>query len=121
MDVSALLNELRSRGCDIDGALVRFLNKEDFYAKLFKKFLKDASIEGLGEALKAKDVDTAFRHAHTLKGLTANMGLTPLYDIVVKIVEPLRAGKLDDNLNPLYDKLMAELKNYKILAERDGE
>ncbi|MGN0941121.1 MAG: Hpt domain-containing protein [Selenomonadaceae bacterium] len=118
--MSALLNELRARGCDIDGALVRFLNKEDFYARLFKKFVDDASIEGLGDALKAQDVDTAFRHAHTLKGLTANMGLTPLYDIIVQIVEPLRAGRLDDSLTPLYNEFIAEVKNYKILAERDG-
>lgn len=119
--MSALLNDLRERGCDVDSAMTRFLNNEAFYAKLYKKFVNDASFADLGEALNAKNADLAFRHAHTLKGLTANMGLTPLYDIVVQIVEPLRAGTCGDELNGLYAELMEQMKAYKILASRDGE
>ncbi|MDY6296345.1 MAG: Hpt domain-containing protein, partial [Schwartzia succinivorans] len=63
----------------------------------------------------------AFRHAHTLKGLTANMGLTPLYDLVVKIVEPLREGNCKPELKKIYDELMEQMKVYRILAARDGE
>ena len=96
--MAALMDELRARGCDVEGALTRFLNNEAFYAKCYKKFLDDPAFSALDEALKAKDAETAFRHAHTLKGLTANMGLTPLYDIVVKIVEPLRGGAYHDDL-----------------------
>ncbi len=118
--MNALLTELRGRGCDIDGALARFLNNEDFYAKCFKKFIDDPAFEGLGKALAAKDVDIAFRHAHTLKGLIANMGLTPLYDLAVKIVEPLRAGQCEDELLTYYQQLMDEMKTYRILANRDG-
>ncbi len=119
--MNALLTELRSRGCDVDGALVRFLNNEDFYAKCFKKFIDDPAFVGLGEALAVKDVDVAFRHAHTLKGLIANMGLTPLYDLAVQIVEPLRAGQCEDELNTCYQRLMDEMKAYRILANRDGD
>ena len=36
---------------------------------------------------------SAFEAAHTLKGVTGNMGLTPLYDAVCTIVEPLRTGR----------------------------
>ncbi len=118
--MNALLTELRNRGCDVDGALVRFLNNEAFYAKCFKKFIDDPAFAGLGEALKSKDVDVAFRHAHTLKGLIANMGLTPLYDLTVQIVEPLRAGQCADDLDELYQRLMEEMKTYRILANRDG-
>ena len=80
----------------------------------------DPAFAGLGEALAAKDVDTAFRHAHTLKGLIANMGLTPLYDLAVQIVEPLRAGQCQEELSGLYQRLMDEMKPYRILANRDG-
>ena len=48
----------------------------------------------------------AFECAHTLKGMLANMGLTPLYDIVVRIVEPLRAGETA-GLLPACDELLA--------------
>ena len=118
--MSALLDELRNCGCDVEGALARFLNKEDFYAKCFKKFLDDPAFSALDEALKAKDAETAFRHAHTLKGLTANMGLTPLYDIVVQIVEPLRGGLYDDGLLDVYDTMMKELETYRRIGARSG-
>ena len=118
--MSALLNELRERGCDVEGALTRFLNKEDFYAKCYKKFLDDPAFAALDEALKAKDADAAFRHAHTLKGLTANMGLTPLYDIIVKIVEPLRGGLYSDDLLEKYDVMMQELETYRRIGARNG-
>ena len=118
--MSALLNELRERGCDVDGALVRFLNKEDFYAKCYKKFLDDPSFAGLEEALQKKDVDTAFRHAHTLKGLAANMGLTPIHDLAVKIVEPLRAGIYSDELVEIFQQIMKEMEVYRHIATRSG-
>ena len=118
--MGALMNELRERGCDVDGALVRFLNKEDFYAKCYKKFLDDPAFSGLDEALQAKNVDVAFRHAHTLKGLMANMGLTPLHDMAVKIVEPLRAGEYSDELVEIFRQMMKEMEVYRRIATRNG-
>lgn len=53
----------------------------------------DQNFELLPEALRAGEMGRAFECAHTLKGMLANMGLIPLYDIVVRIVEPLRAGE----------------------------
>ena len=41
------------------------------------------------------------------------MGLTPLLDIVVKIVEPCRAGEYSDDLLKYYDELMAESEKYE--------
>ncbi len=102
--MAALMDELRARGCDVEGALTRFL----------------PAFSALDEALKAKDAETAFRHAHTLKGLTANMGLTPLYDIVVKIVEPLRGGAYHDDLLEIYDAMMRELEAYRRIGEQNG-
>lgn len=43
---------------------------------------------------------------HTLKGVLANLGLTPIYDIVVRIVEPLRA-KSAEGVMEEYEKLLA--------------
>ncbi len=118
--MSALLNELAAWGCDIDSALPRFSHKEDFYARCFKRFVVEPSLDDLGQALNNKDADTAFHHAQTLKNLTANLGLTPLYDIVVRIVDPLRLGKYDDHMQEDYRQLIREVKRYKILADRDG-
>ena len=44
------------------------------------------------------------------------MGLTPMYDIVVRIVEPLRAGS-DENLLPVCDELIQSKKMLGKLIE----
>ena len=118
--MSALLNELKAWGCNTDSVMPRFSHQEDFYARCFKNFVVDPALGALEKALDDKDADTAFRQAHTLKGLTENMGLTPLSDILSRIVEPLRLGNCDQTLSAEYKKFLREVKRYKILAARDG-
>ena len=114
------IESLKAYGADVEEGLARCLNKEDFYAKCYKKFLDDPAFSGLDEALQKKDADTAFRHAHTLKGLAANMGLTPIHDLAVKIVEPLRAGMYSDELVEIYQQIMKEMEVYRRIATRSG-
>lgn len=102
-----LLSALKEWNCDIDGAMARFLDDRELYRQCLCAVVEDGNFAGLGESLKAGNVKEAFEHAHTLKGVIANMGLTPLYDIVVQIVEPLRAGTCE-NLLPLYEQLIEE-------------
>lgn len=100
-----LLEELKNWGCDIDGALERFVGDEDLYRTCLYTVLSDKAFDGLGETLRAGQVKEAFDYAHTLKGVLANMGLTPMYDITVRIVEPLRAGN-GEGLLPIYEELL---------------
>lgn len=118
--MSALLEELRAMDCDIDGAMGRFLNNEDFYVRCLKKMLLDPSFAALGEALKKSDVENAFHQAHTLKGVVANMGITPLYELTVEIVEPLRHGDCNPGLWSVYEKLLAKREEYQALVDRLG-
>lgn len=103
--MSALLDALKDWGCDIDGALERFVGDEELYVICLNKVLSDQAFVGLGEALKKGETKEAFDSAHTLKGVLANMGLTPMYDIAVRIVEPLRM-EADENLMPVYEELL---------------
>ncbi|MCR5715545.1 MAG: Hpt domain-containing protein [Lachnospiraceae bacterium] len=112
--MSKLTEELRTMGCDMDGALNRFLQDEEFYAECYAQVMSDPSFDQLKSALDAGDVEEAFHCAHTLKGVIANMGLTPLLNIVVDLVEPLRAGKLD-GMQEKYAALLAERKKYEAL------
>lgn len=103
--MGALMDELRDWQCDVDGALERFLDDEELYTVCLHTVLGDQAFTGLGEALKTHAVKEAFDCAHTLKGVFANLGLTPMFDITVKIVEPLRAGD-DTGLMPFYEELL---------------
>lgn len=100
-----LLEELKKWGCDVEGALERFVGDEELYKTCLYTVLSDKAFEGLGESLRVGQSKEAFDYAHTLKGVLANMGLTPMYDIVVRIVEPLRAEDLE-GLLPVYEELL---------------
>ena len=50
-----------------------------------------------------------------MKGISANMGITPVYELIAGMVEVLRAGKMPEDAAETYQKLMemhAELKNF---------
>ncbi len=114
--MSALTDRLTAYGCNIDEAMGRFLNNEAFYAKCYGKFIEDKSFARLGETLQAGDVRASFEAAHDLKGISANMGITPVLDLVVVLVEELRAGRMPDNAMEMYQKLLDMRDELKAFA-----
>ncbi len=77
---------------DFDGTLKRLFS-EKLIRKFAFKFLDDPSFENLDKALQEKNYEEAFRAAHTLKGVAANVGLTKLQEVSSKMTEMLRGGK----------------------------
>lgn len=112
--MNEVIEKLRKKGCDIDGAMSRFLGDEELYMSCFNDVLNDAAFGQLKEALEADNAQAAFDAAHTLKGVISQMGLTSLLKITVEIVEPLRNGKTRGMLR-LYDKLICERDKYAAL------
>ena len=82
--------------------------------KMYMKFLgmlfQDENLSKLGNALEQGDMTSAFEAAHTLKGVTGNMGLTPLYDAVCTIVEPLRTGEDREDYTKMYEDVCRQFK-----------
>lgn len=76
-------------GLDFDAVLSRLVN-EKLVQKFALKFLDDPSFQNLKDALDSKDVETAFRAAHTLKGVCLNLGFDNLYKVSEEITEQLR-------------------------------
>ncbi len=87
----AVIEDLRAFGADVDEGLTRCVNNEDFYLKMIRKAVEDSSFEDLKDAIERKDYDQAFEFAHALKGVAANLSLTPLSDPISQIVELLRS------------------------------
>lgn len=63
--------------------------------KFALKFREDTSFQELEKALNDKQVEIAFRAAHTLKGVCMNLGFDHLYKPSFEITESLRAGNLE--------------------------
>ena len=99
-------------GLDFDAVLSRLVN-EKLVQKFALKFLDDPSFQNLKDALDSKDVETAFRAAHTLKGVCLNLGFDNLYPSSKDLTELLLAGSMDG-----YEDLVAEVeKEYNRTCE----
>ena len=110
--MNKVVADLKEYGCNTESAKNRFLGDEEFYLSCVNDVLNDDAYDELKTALTAGHNREAYEAAHTLKGLTAQLGLTSMYDILVPISESLRSGK-SDGLLPLYDSLMEEQSKIK--------
>lgn len=100
-----LFVKLKEAECDVEGALARFLGDEELYEQFYGELLNDEAFGKLGLALDEHRISDAFEYAHTLKGIIGNMGLTPLFETVCDIVEPLRIGSIDGVMVKYYELL----------------
>ena len=78
-------------GADFDNVLGR-LGSEQMVQRFALKFLNDTSYQTLEETLKEKNVEQAFRAAHTLKGVCLYLGFDNLFTVSSELTEKLRAG-----------------------------
>ena len=90
------LDNLKENGFYVDGALHRFLDNTKLYETCLKKFLNDKSYEEMQQGFQTGNIEDTFRAAHTLKGLSSNLGMDPLYHALQPIVETLRAGSMPE-------------------------
>lgn len=114
MEADVLLQKLKNWGCDVEGAMNRLLDDTSLYQQCLIAVCGDPAFGELGKALEAEDSKAGFDAAHTLKGVLANLGLTPMYDTTVCMVEPLRAGN-SKGLQPFYEKLLEQNEHLKSL------
>lgn len=89
--------ELRENGAGVDVAINRFMGNKGLYQKFLLKFKDDRSYEGIVENLNGGNYEGAFNSAHTLKGVSANLGLDPIYKGACEITELLR-GKAPEEV-----------------------
>lgn len=101
------IDALREIGVEPEDGLKRCLDNEDFYLSLVKMVPGDQGFPKLKEALAATDLDAAFEAAHALKGVLANLSLTPLQKPVEEITELLRARREMD-YTELLDTIMEQ-------------
>ena len=88
-----MINDIKACGIEYEDTLHRFMNKQDMMVKFLKKFPEDANYSQMLESIEKRDYGTAFRCAHTLKGVVANLGIESIYGHVSQITELLRDKK----------------------------
>ena len=93
--------------------VLRRLGSEALVKRFALKFLNDTSFQDLKDALVKTDGETAFRAAHTLKGVCLNLGFDRLYEVSAELTEKLR-GRDTSGTEELFKKVEEQ---YEILTD----
>lgn len=80
---------------DYEEVLGRFAGNKMLVERFARKFAEDPSYQTLTEALEKGNYEGAFRAAHTLKGVCANLGFAKLLKVSSDLTEELRGGDPD--------------------------
>lgn len=95
-------------GGDYEGVMCRLLSEERV-KKYLLKFLNDRSFDTLQTAMAEADREEAFRMAHTLKGVSQNLGFTSLFVSSDALTEALR-NEMREDAGALFCKVEADYR-----------
>lgn len=99
-------------GASYDDVLQR-MGSDALVERFTGSFLSDGSYQMIADGIEAKDAETAFRGAHTLKGVCLNLGFQKLYEVSAELTEALR----DRELKGYEEQFAAVQKQYQITVE----
>jgi histidine phosphotransfer protein HptB len=71
------------------------LGNEKIIARFAKKFPQDKSYGEIITSVQTRNVEDAFRAAHTLKGVSLNLGFLRMYEISAALTEIFRGGSFE--------------------------
>lgn len=108
---------LKQYGADVNGINDRFMGNETIYLKVLRMLFEDQNMNQLEQTLKANDLKGAYERSHTLKGVSSNLGLTPLYKAVCEIVEPLRHQQSEVDYISLFENIKKEFNTVRTLYQ----
>ena len=89
-------------GANYSSVLQRMGGMEKMVDKFVRKFPNDTAATELFESYEKKDFETAFRMAHTLKGVCMNLGFDKLCSSSSELTEALR-DHVADNADQLLE------------------
>ncbi len=82
-------------GLDITNGLNRIGGNQTFYRKILRSFMQNQAqmIEEIQSALEENDMELAARLAHTLKGVSGNIGALELHEVVRQLESGIKEQK----------------------------
>ena len=89
---------------DQETVLRRFAGNSSLLERFVRKFPQDQSFEKLTTAMENNDYTAIETAAHTLKGVTGNLGFQGLFEKSEEMVVAVRKQEYE-RLQPLYEKV----------------
>lgn len=84
------------------GEIIQRLGNDTRIEKVLRMLPRDESMGALRAAIEKEDCESAFRAAHTLKGIVMNLGLARMTEAIVPLTEALRSGAASAVVEPLF-------------------
>jgi HPt (histidine-containing phosphotransfer) domain-containing protein len=102
-------------GADFEDVMSR-LRKEERVKRFLLKIPDDQTFALLCDSMEKREMDEAFRAAHTLKGICQNMSLTPLSRSVTRLSDHLKENR---EYSPELEPMLAQVKeDYAMVSEK---
>lgn len=99
-------DELTELGVDVDAGLERVMDDESFYEMTLGMFIDTVNDNAIELAdFDAADLEELTNRVHTLKGLTGNLEMTPLFQGYVQALDFLRMNQPREALRE-YERLL---------------
>jgi HPt (histidine-containing phosphotransfer) domain-containing protein len=112
-----MLEQLAALGVDIEDGKKRFMNNTALYERMLRKLPENAKELEVASYLHNGEYEKALSNAHTLKGVTGNLSVTPLYQGYSEIVTLLRENNPEQALVTLQQILPIQEEIFSVLKE----
>lgn len=113
-----LFMELEEWGCAVKETKERLLQDDERYILYLKRLVCGKEHQQISSLLIDGEYDEAYKLVHTQRGVTANLGLTPLYQSLSLLMEKLKAQKYEEcmeeyrQVSMQYDRLIQMMKEF---------
>ncbi|MFA9464756.1 MAG: response regulator [Velocimicrobium sp.] len=121
-------------GLDVESGMRRVLGKQNSYIKLLRKYVEQQKnfTDEINHAFDACDYDTAQRLAHTLKGVSGNIGAVEILRKAAVLEEAIKEKQAEDiikeytidvgkTLNIMRNKIEKILPADEVITVKSGE
>lgn len=115
----SLLDELKASGANVEEGLERFMGNAGLYERMLAKLPDMIEATAINGGFGDEGVEELIEKTHSIKGVTGNLSLTPLYEAYTKIVDLLRMGKVEDasrvyrEMLPAQEEILACIRKHK--------
>lgn len=98
------VEKLQRSGINYQDVYDRMMGNEELVKRFMLKFLEDKTIESVISDYENQDMQELEKSSHTLKGISGNLSLKPLFEACAHMVNHIRLQQLNE-LDDDYRKL----------------
>lgn len=112
-----MIDKLKELGVNTDEGLKRFMGNAALYERMMGKLPANVRSQEVMKHFDEKDYQAALESTHTLKGVTGNLSVTPLYQAYSEAVrllrenEPEKAREVVEAVLPLENEILNCIEN----------